>query len=591
MKRWLRKRHDQRHSTAGPARHNHRARRLSIERCEDRLVLSGIPLTTGVTTAPAIQEGGFITVHSSGLLQTDANNFLLLDQNDLSSLFLTNSARLTTTLSSDVSVDPLTGNQRHLIYSGQQTDNTNPQYFFDASGNGTHGVPTWNLSTRGERVTVAAGDTSAEKNHPDLTANTLANSSVLVATPTGSVGDIVVTNITGNTDLDLLSHLLGNGQGVDVAGTSLPEIAFQSELAGPIIMDLDRLITTEAQSPSRIDVKPPSSDADRMLGNPTFDNNAIDGHALDNSIFENGTHENAFVTVLQSQAHVSALHNFDVPDLQVVEPLVPTANDPITLGTNLEIFDSVVDDNVEGDFGNKIDDSSGLPGKTSRMLVIDESIQISSSQIAANQLEQREGGALGVFAAVITTQRAYESQLAEVIARNLDRDGTLPKLAQPQAQPLVAELARAIAFETMEPQRLVQADATEHVITDEGQFADPPQATPAVLEPAPVPASVTSVGYHSLPEHRAIRETTGKLGSSHSANTKAGEHIAIPSGRVDDEQAAAHAVTYATWPLLATTIAAGYLIIERQQQSDATTVQMPPRRQHQSKNMLKKQLR
>ncbi len=217
-------------------------------------------------------------------------------------------------------------------------------------------------------------------------------------------------------------------------------------------------------------------------------------------------------------------------------------------------------------------DTPGLSGGTIKPLVIDEPIQIAAFTLPSDNSALREGGALEVAAAVNTTRRAYESQLSAVIASNLNRDGILPATAPARAQPVVAELARMVAFETVGLQPHVRPDKTVQASDD--QPIEPSQTTPATLQP---------VAAH-LEDAPIFRTVTDKATSDETATktSKAVSHVGKTTTnlaeRIDNEHQAARVTNFAEWPVLATVIA-GYLLIERRSPQAIQAVQTPPRRQ------------
>ncbi|MEM8946434.1 MAG: hypothetical protein AAGD11_14780 [Planctomycetota bacterium] len=76
MKRWIQRRHD---SRPQPADRYRRARRLAIERCEDRCMLSGTTLDTEFVSLTSGGAGGFIALDTSAWLLSGSSNSLVGD--------------------------------------------------------------------------------------------------------------------------------------------------------------------------------------------------------------------------------------------------------------------------------------------------------------------------------------------------------------------------------------------------------------------------------------------------------------------------------------------------------------------------------
>jgi len=206
---------------------------------------------------------------------------------------------------------------------------------------------------------------------------------------------------------------------------------------------------------------------------------------------------------------------------------------------------------------NETDTSQDLADETAELLAITLPVQVITNQ-------PTEGGAIEVAQAVASTQRAYETQLSALIASNLDRDGFLPTSAPPRAQPVVAELARAVVFETVAQHDVFQVGSAEQAAED--RRVEPPQATPTAYAPV-------SAQRNDSPANRTGNSRTGDSPTGLSLSAKE------LAERMEDEQSSAQAATFAQWPTLATVIT-GYLLIERRSPSAAQMVQTPPRRQH-----------
>ena len=242
-------------------------------------------------------------------------------------------------------------------------------------------------------------------------------------------------------------------------------------------------------------------------------------------------------------------YDFDLSDSLAL----PKTGDSVTVNEDINIpadipLEKILDDPTV--------DTPGLSGGTVKPLVIDEPIQIATFTLPSVNSMLREGGALEVAAAVHTTQRAYESQLSAVIASNLNRDGILPATAPTRAQPVVAELARMVAFETVGQQPHIRPDETVQASDD--LPLEPVQATPTTLQPVAAHMDDSSIF------RTATNTTTNDETATHTfqAASPAGETTPNLAERIENDQQAARVTTFAEWPVLATVIA-GYLLIER----------------------------
>ena len=237
-----------------------------------------------------------------------------------------------------------------------------------------------------------------------------------------------------------------------------------------------------------------------------------------------------------------------------------------------------VDDGTGNNLPDTVNDPPGLKGLKPQLLVIDEPIFLGSPS-SADIRDLREAGSLEVATTVATTQRAYESKLSMVVASNLDRDGVLPPRAPLQAQPLVAELARTVVFET--------ANQGDMAVDNEAKYpVQSPLDSPSVRnDPVSALLPASSARYETSPDHEHSTPTAGvanrtptlRLGLS----AENSEQALIPPERLDDKRLDAHATTFAQWPTLATVVAS-YLLIERNRPGDTQAVQSPPRRNRQA---------
>ena len=264
-------------------------------------------------------------------------------------------------------------------------------------------------------------------------------------------------------------------------------------------------------------------------------------------------------------------YDFDLSDSLVL----PKTGESVTVNDDINIPVNIPVENIlENILDEPAVDTPGLSGGTVKPLVIDEPIQIAAFTLPSVNSMLHEGGALEVAAAVHTTQRAYESQLSAVIASNLNRDGVLPATAPVRAQPVVAELARMVAFETVEQQAVRTGETVQ---TADDLRIDPAPTTPATLQPVSAQLDSAPALRNSASEatsnDRVIRTTQAFL---HDETTS--PNLAE---RIDNEHQAARVTTFAEWPVLATVIA-GYLLIERRSPQAAPTVQTPPRRSRQT---------
>ena len=218
-------------------------------------------------------------------------------------------------------------------------------------------------------------------------------------------------------------------------------------------------------------------------------------------------------------------------------------------------------------------DTPGLSGGTVKPLVIDEPIQVAGFTLPSVHSSRREGGVLAVATAVHTTQHDYESQLSAVIANNLNRDGKLPTTAPVRAQPVVAELARMVAFETVEQQQAIRTNEAVQAVDD--HRIDSAPASPVMLQPV-------SAQLDTGPALRiSASEATSDEQATHATHAIPHDEPTSPNlaERIDNEQQAARVATFAEWPVLATVIT-GYLLIERRSPQAVRAAQVPPRRRN-----------
>lgn len=290
-----------------------------------------------------------------------------------------------------------------------------------------------------------------------------------------------------------------------------------------------------------------------------------------------GTHGDEAASSIALPATEPSFYDFGLSDSLVQEPLLPTIGNGVLLVDGNDVSLDVPADDIDDDlFDEPTNDSPRLSGGNAKMLVIDDPIQIVASQLNTDRHDQREGGTLQVAAVVHTSQRAYELQLSAIIAHNLNRDGVLPTTLPMQTQPVVAELARVVAFETLGQQEVIPKGDIDRV--SRGQFREPTQATPLMLEPVSAQLRLTPVRRSST-----NNSATDEIETHISKSSRGGEDSMANLAervveRVDDEQQAAQIITFAQWPTLATVIA-GYLLVERRRPQAAQTVQTPPRRQ------------
>ncbi|NOZ40284.1 MAG: hypothetical protein GXP24_08675 [Planctomycetes bacterium] len=426
MKRWIRKRHDQRHSTLSPSSRRCRARRLAFERCEDRRMLSGNSPVAHVSLALSAGEGGFITVSANSFLQTNANNFLF----DAGSLNQT--------------IGDFT-----LLDIGQTV---------------SFGEP---LVTSG-----AASDFDLDSSAPVFTVNRT------------------------------------NDLGIDS-----PFPAF--------------------------------------LGNETSGNEA-----------------NSSIAPTFGPTIGPSLYDLDLTDVQAQEPLLPTTGNSDALDDK----NTLAEDHTNA----QTDGPPGLQGKTTQLLVIEDPIQIVSSPLNTDRSGQREGGALEVATAVHNTQQAYETQLSAVIAHNLDRNAVLPTTVATPARPVVAEIARAVAFETLGQQRVISTGEIDRVKVQplrESTEVTSPRLNPVAAQLRTTPADSTAA------VNATIDATTQSSRALRSAKGTAANLVE----RIENEQQSAQIANFAQWPTLATVIASFLLIETRRSHVAPPTEQLPLRRERRRK--------
>jgi len=206
-----------------------------------------------------------------------------------------------------------------------------------------------------------------------------------------------------------------------------------------------------------------------------------------------------------------------------------------------------------------------------------ESAEILGSQFSTDYQHQHEGGAIEVTMVVDTTQQAYETQLSAVIASNLDRNGLLPVPVPPHAQPLFPELARSVAFEMAEQHSVSAAREAEQAMHRHRAGAlqiclTALEGPSAQLRETSAHSRISSAGATSVEVATAIKAAA-------IAAALAGAPDEQPIGLqepAEDDQQAAHATTFAQWPLLATAVAS-YLLVDRRTQNVARTEATPSR--------------
>ncbi len=198
---------------------------------------------------------------------------------------------------------------------------------------------------------------------------------------------------------------------------------------------------------------------------------------------------------------------------------------------------------------------AGLPAQSARILVIDEPLPIAERGLNSLNVTPGDGGTLEVAAAVATTQRAYQSQLYAATASRLDRGEALPVALPQPIQPPSSELAHAVAdTPTGKRNTFIESEPA------------PPRGS---LEPLSLrlhfPSSESAVSHENESEDTAQHTSA--------TETKSKGNLAE---RVENENQAGHATTFAQWPTLAAVVA-GYLLIERSSPPVNSTVQTPPR--------------
>ncbi len=304
--------------------------------------------------------------------------------------------------------------------------------------------------------------------------------------------------------------------------------------------------------------------------------NAGDGGflAFDSSRFLQ-TKENDFL--LDANGFSPTMNFFDLGNL--VSDNIGGESDlsgPKTLGPIVPADDAIAtqDDGVNQNASSEDSQDDALPGlsgKTSRFSVINDSIQIVAYRSSTATSAKREGGTLEVAIAINTTQRAYETQLAAIVVHNLNHDETLPVAAPHRMQPIVAELARAVVFETLGQQPAISTGEVDHVTSE--QLLQTTQIAPLTSETVSLRQDISQAHYSTT------RKVIAEESATHDDEkpTLNGKSHANFAERVDDEQQAAFASTYAQWPALAAVIA-GYLMVDRSVASTETSVQKPLRR-------------
>lgn len=223
-----------------------------------------------------------------------------------------------------------------------------------------------------------------------------------------------------------------------------------------------------------------------------------------------------------------------------------------------------------------IESSNSGSGESPRLLVINDPILILASHESDTQQRSDEGGAIQVFAAVTETQQAFETKLVSAVVEKLNGEGVLPAIPQRQSQPVVAQLARAVAFEAVRYEPTPQAAPTK-MPTDAATVE--PRELPAQINAGASPGSKISARVSP----RETLSTTSRIdrqeASSHDLNdVERREPASAPTERIDQEHETTLATTFATWPVLASVVVS-YLLVERYPHNREQSVQTPPRRQ------------
>lgn len=530
MKRWFLDNIRQRNRGQSKACHSRYGRRLSIERYEDRLLLSGSSLTSDPADAATVPEGGFLQVDSGGFLVSGASDFVS-DTNDVRTSVFSNGMLLTTQwklLNEDVQFSiPTSLNlnrsdsekiqsslafDRSISFSHPEiansftsTYNANSQQWTAVAGlvgradtiGDTFGIAFQNdyLSSRYTAGVVEIGYDGSINLASDIVASfEESDFSVLVAAPTVShFAEIGSGIVTTNAPTDFL--------GFNVAPPNTSSLESASSIASPIA----------ARDRYELD-----------LYGPLF-------HALD---------------VLST----------DDPDAQV--------RTPVTI--------------VKASSDATLDEQQGSPAldyKTAELLVINEPIPITSEQISSSESISHEGGTLEVSTALASTQHAYETQLAALVVFNLDRDEILPARAPQRTQPVVAELARLVTFELAGQHELTNTDGTDQPAgrnrEDTSAATSKPESTSAHIPAKSVSMNLTHSREHAMPAEFA--ESSAREADDDALQTFQS------SARFDDKHQSVSATAFAQWPAFAAAVAS-YILIERRGQSAVQAVQTPPRR-------------
>ena len=166
-------------------------------------------------------------------------------------------------------------------------------------------------------------------------------------------------------------------------------------------------------------------------------------------------------------------------DLDVSLNLDPPALDPAPETSE------AIDDTPTLALEMPLENSVSGSGESPQLLVINEPILILSSHVSKTQQRSDEGGAIQVFAAVADTQQAFETKLASAVVEKLNDEDALPAIPARQTQPVFAQLARAVAFETVSYQSSTVEKASV------GPYELPTEQNSTVSEGVPVPAGVS----------------------------------------------------------------------------------------------------
>jgi len=500
-------------------------------------MLSGTSLTAAQVATSVGQEGGFIAVDVSGLLNGQSNDFLLDSDTGALRFF-----------------DAYTAADDFRIVDGQNSNDA--------------GLPSF----------VISAGTAAPTTQPNSQGFRLGNSTWL-----GSYDSL--TTQYGAIGFGWSSLPTDSGVADGTPRLQQPAfIEFDDELTGFPSLSIDFEIDPLSEGIVVARMGPTAGDVSSAHNGPEIDSGVLAiGLPSDDFSLEfagasfSGDAAATYVAESSSGRQASI---FDLNGNLVVHFML--AEDSLDQGP------SVLDDVTPGQPGAGQDQHDGRANPKAKLLVIDEHLH----RLARNKSDSqdlREGGSLNIASVVHATQNAYETQISALIADNLDRDRALPSVGLQHARPVSAELARMVTFEVAHhrssDETAAEVEATEFEATEL-------EATEASSKPKPIKRPATKLGSVSIETadqqevqlakqiENAAAAASGIDGSGtdiHLTSIDAADQHDFRRGeRLENKQREVSLVAFAEWPVLASVVTS-YLIFEYRKPA-AGKVEKKPRR-------------